>query len=532
MNHDLALVSLAWTSVYAGLSAFFLVVAPRFRGRGYDYLGVAMAGVAVATFGTWLALSSGPSWLALLGGRLLIVGAAFSPALNTQFILLFTRLPRFERHVFWAYVLAGGAVLADVICAVTVDRQTLAYPREYISTTPALSVFITVTFAVHLVVSVAALWHAVRRGQTGARLPLLLVTLLGPAVAYDFGTIIRTGDNYFITEPLTWIYGLVVVGVLLTELRGKEGLLERTTSSLAERTEELKISYAELDLMHTELSQKEQLAAVGELAASIAHEVRNPLAIIMNAASGLRRKTITNEDKETLLSIVDEESARLNQLVTELLRFARPVTAARAAASLVDICEQVQRAAPDGVEIPVERPRSEGFAAVWVDPGLFRLALDNLTMNAVQAMQPGGKIDIAIRNARLSDGGAAAAVEVRDYGHGMSQADLERARKPFFTTKPRGTGLGLPIVDRIIEAHGGIMEIESEPGKGTVVTLVVPFADPNVGRYPGSKSPSQRRRFRSFHDVDTETSVHRDSELPEAPAPEGFGPERRSSDTE
>src|SRR5690606_6495059 len=133
----------------------------------------------------------------------------------------------------------------------------------------------------------------------------------------------------------------------------------------------------ELEMVHTELSRKEQLAAVGELAAAIAHEVRNPLAIIMNAASGLRRDTLSEEDKSTLLSIVDEESERLNGLVTELLRFARPVQAARAPVSLKDLCEKVQSAAPDGYEIRIHVDSSEHQPAVWVDPGLFRLALDN-----------------------------------------------------------------------------------------------------------------------------------------------------------
>src|SRR5690606_6500389 len=141
--------------------------------------------------------------------------------------------------------------------------------------------------------------------------------------------------------------------------------------SLEARTAELEVSYAEIDMMYNELSQKQQLAAVGELAAAIAHEVRNPLAIIMNAVSGMRRKTISERDRETLLSIVNEETERLNHLVTELLRFARPVAASRGPASLLDICSRAAKEAPDGYTVRVVT-EGDHLEPVLVDPGLFR----------------------------------------------------------------------------------------------------------------------------------------------------------------
>jgi len=524
-----ASVSLAWTSVYAGLAAFFLVVAPRFRGRGYEMLGLAMAGVSFASLGTWIALISGPSVAALLGGRMLILGASLAPALNTHFLARFTRLARLERWAPLGYVVGAAICLADLVVAfeLSTTLEDLSFPRQFLSPSPALATALTSVFAVHLLVGVAALGLALKRGMTSALLPFSLMLVLGPVVAFDYNTIFRTGSNYYVTESLTWVYGLVIVAALLSELRGTEGLLERTTSSLAERTAELQVSYAEIELMHTELSRKEQLAAVGELAAAIAHEVRNPLAIIMNAASGRRRKTLSDQDKFTLLCIVDEESARLNQLVTELLRFARPVEAARAPASLVDICRQVQQAAPEGYVVEIEQPREAGVDTALVDSGLFRLALDNLLLNAMQAMPGGGKVKVSIGRSKLADGTPAASVDVRDAGHGMGPLDLERARKPFFTTRPRGTGLGLPIVDRILEAHGGEVGIESELGRGTTVTLKLPLDEdppPLPGRYPGQKTPSQRRRLRSIPHIGTVTSTAQReqnsvSEPPEAPLP-------------
>jgi signal transduction histidine kinase len=252
--------------------------------------------------------------------------------------------------------------------------------------------------------------------------------------------------------------------------------------------------------MASELSRKQQLAAVGELAAAIAHEVRNPLAIIMNAVSAMKRPTISGKDRETLLDIVNEESERLNHLVTELLRFARPITAARSPASLYDICAQASQAAPPGFELRVQSSVDEELGPVLVDPALFRLALDNLIANSCQAMPGGGVIELTVRRGQFSDGALAATVLVKDQGAGMDRTLLSNAKKPFFTTKPRGTGLGIPIAQKIIEAHGGEMELLSSPGAGTTVSIALPLEKDllkNVSYGDGIKSAT-RRRLRSI----------------------------------
>jgi signal transduction histidine kinase len=220
----------------------------------------------------------------------------------------------------------------------------------------------------------------------------------------------------------------------------------------------------------------------------------------MNAVSGLKRSHISQTDKETLLSIVNEEAERLNHLVAELLRFARPVAASRGPASLLDLCEKVRDEAPEGVTVRVLKDEGRTLNPVLVDPGLFRLALDNLMANAVQAMGEGGVIELCVHQGRFLDGSEAAALDVRDTGCGMTAAERESAMKPFFTTKPRGTGLGIPIVLRIVEAHGGELSIDSQRGVGTTVSIKLPFDSPTQGpaSYPGSKNPSTRRRMRTF----------------------------------
>ena len=124
---------------------------------------------------------------------------------------------------------------------------------------------------------------------------------------------------------------------MLLRYRVGKDKLEEAARSLREKTEELRHSYAELRLVQNELVSKKQLAAVGELAAAIAHEVRNPLAVIVNAVAGLRRSAVRDEDRTMLLRIVDEEAARLNRLVTDLLRFARPVSVKRSPVSLLEL---------------------------------------------------------------------------------------------------------------------------------------------------------------------------------------------------
>src|SRR5690606_4104205 len=220
---------------------------------------------------------------------------------------------------------------------------------------------------------------------------------------------------------------------------------------------------------------------------------------IMNAVSGMRRKTISERDRDTLLSIVNEETERLNHLVTELLRFARPVAASRGPASLLDICSRAAKEAPDGYTVRVVT-EGDHLEPVLVDPGLFRLALDNLVANSAQAMPDGGTIELSVRGGEFADGTPAALVGIVDQGCGMRPEELEGAKKPFFTTKPRGTGLGIPIAVRIVEAHGGEMDISSEPKKGTTVTIRLPYEGEvkRVSVYPGSKHPSTRRRLRSI----------------------------------
>jgi len=250
--------------------------------------------------------------------------------------------------------------------------------------------------------------------------------------------------------------------------------LERRTRELRTRTRELRRSYEDLRAAQEELVKKEQLAVVGELAAVIAHEVRNPLAIIANAVAGLRKQAITREDHDTLLGILDEETSRLNRLVTDLLRYARPVNVQRSHLSIADLLERTMGlVSTDGKGIKAELRIECHEGRIWGDANLLRQVFDNLVDNAVQAMGTAGTLTVRVR-AASEDGLDGLAVDIIDTGEGMDTQVRSRARDPFFTTRPSGTGLGLAIVDRIVDAHGGHLSIDSRTGEGTTVTVFLP----------------------------------------------------------
>ena len=265
--------------------------------------------------------------------------------------------------------------------------------------------------------------------------------------------------------------------------------LDLRSQELQTRTRELRRSYEDLRAAQEELVKKEQLAVVGELAAVIAHEVRNPLAIIANAVAGLRKQVISREDHETLLGILDEETSRLNRLVTDLLRYARPVNVQRSHFSLVDLLDRTLGfAKTDRKAIKAELRIECGEGRIWGDSNLLRQVFDNLVDNAVQAMGTGGTLTVRLR-AAIENGIDGVAVDIVDTGEGMDTQVRSRARDPFFTTRPSGTGLGLAIVDRIVDAHDGYFAIDSRAGEGTTVTVFLPHGS--------SSEPPLRPRTKS-----------------------------------
>jgi signal transduction histidine kinase len=219
------------------------------------------------------------------------------------------------------------------------------------------------------------------------------------------------------------------------------------------------------------LERSEQLAAVGELAASIAHEVRNPLAGMKGALQVLG-KELDSAHQE----IVDELLAqieRLEGLVRDLLTFARPSNVSRETFDVHELLDRVLRLYSeqcDSQRVTVERVYEPGTGRLSADPRQLEQVFLNLIHNALQAMPEGGSLTVRSRlvNAKLE-------LSFADTGRGIPAADLPRVHLPFFTTKHRGSGLGLSIVKKIVEAHGGSLELTSEEGKGARIAVQFPI---------------------------------------------------------
>jgi signal transduction histidine kinase len=520
MNPADEATAMVWALVLAVTAAFFVGAARKLCDRGLEFLGLAAGAAALAEFLFTASFHFDVGGFAFLLARGSIFIGIFALSLNLHFVFRYLEIHRFREALWLSYVLTGGASLASIALSVAQGGSLAAVKNrpQAFSLDDSFPLVLLVVLTLHYLAAVAVCFLAVRRRQKHAWVLLVALGVLSPLAIADATGALLLGQRLFIVEGGAWLYCLVVLGTIVSEYEGAEGRLKETASSLAERTAELEITYAEIELMSSELLSKQQLAAVGELAGSIAHEVRNPLAIIMNAVSGLKRSHVSETDKETLLSIVNEEAERLNHLVAELLRFARPVAASRGPASLLDLCEKVRDEAPEGVQIRVVKDEGRNLNPVLVDPGLFRLALDNLMANAAQAMGEGGVIELWVRQGSFLDGSEAAALDVKDTGCGMTPAERENAKKPFFTTKPRGTGLGIPIALRIVEAHGGELSIESGPGIGTTVSIKLPFDSPTHGpaSYPGAKTPSTRRRMRTFSSGSVDPSGNQKQKLSES----------------
>jgi two-component system sensor histidine kinase PilS (NtrC family) len=247
----------------------------------------------------------------------------------------------------------------------------------------------------------------------------------------------------------------------------------------------------EVVAMEQELRRSERLAGIGQLAADIAHEIRNPLAAISGSVQILEASLGEDEgdpEPRRLMSIVLREIDRLNELITEFLQFARPApskpTQVDLGSVIQDLVGMFEVARPEGVEIEVDlRTKLNALA----DPTQVRQILWNLILNAVQAMPEGGRICISVAEVAAepqegasggrndAKGGADfVEVTVADTGVGIAPEVLERIFDPFFTTKPEGSGLGLATVHRIVEANGGNLRVQSLVGEGTVLRVRFP----------------------------------------------------------
>jgi signal transduction histidine kinase len=234
---------------------------------------------------------------------------------------------------------------------------------------------------------------------------------------------------------------------------------------------------AEIARTQGELVRKERLAAVGELAAVMAHEVRNALGVVFNSLEAIKRRSSASPEARPLLDMVGQEADRLNRIVEDLLDFARPNPPRREPTAIDRVIASAVEVA--GCTVSTERFHIElqidaGLPSVAIDERMIRQALINLLLNALQAMPGGGSVVVSAAPVR-HEGRSFARVDVADDGPGMTSESTARLFQPFFTTKATGTGLGLAVVRRFVEAHGGHVAVRSREGDGSTFTLMLPL---------------------------------------------------------
>jgi len=308
--------------------------------------------------------------------------------------------------------------------------------------------------------SVATIKAAMDRG---ARLGLALMAVSLIAVSI----IVVTMFEREVVGPVQRMDVMLREGNSVPEHRGRDELrgLEEGVTLLIEKEAEAEARAAD----------QEGLAKVGELAAEMAHEFKRPLASVRTAVDVLQQEYTLDEEGSVLVRALDEQLERLHETMQDLFSIAKPIVPETVDVDLVDtldeaLMEVAGQPALEGVQI--QRGYVGENVYVAGDARRLRQAFMNVIMNAAEAMPDGGALVVDLE---LEDGEVK--IAIKDQGTGLEPDEVERILKPFYSTKPSGTGLGLPLVARVVSAHRGRLTIDSTPGSGTTVFIALPQLD-------------------------------------------------------
>ena len=304
------------------------------------------------------------------------------------------------------------------------------------------------------------------------KIVLFALIAAGPVLALGLAVIFIKG----LAKPVT---------VLLSATRRlKSGDLSFRIEGLRDEFGEVAASFNEMAASLNEqmqnLQRAEQLKVVGEMAAGIAHEIKNPLAGIKATMQVLLQESACSEDERSVLLRVADEAKRIEGLIKNLLDFARPPKPQLIRVDLNAILDSTlafaapySSVASNSVAIDIVRELDPSLPSVLVDPTQMQQVFLNLIMNAVEAMSQGGTLTV---ETRLRNGDGVVEVAIGDTGKGMDETARAQLFRPFFTTKHKGTGLGLAISRRLVEMHGGNISVCASAGTGTVFTIALPLS--------------------------------------------------------
>jgi two-component system sensor histidine kinase HydH len=294
--------------------------------------------------------------------------------------------------------------------------------------------------------------------DTNERAPLLGVFELNQDMSEQNESIVRF--QLFVFGLSILIMGLIFLSLLFI-VHKAQGMIERRAQEQYE--------------LVAQIHQAERMAALGEMVASVSHEIKNPLGIIRSTSELLGEMPEADEHHKRLSRVITEESTRLNQIVTEFLDFARPEVPNPHDCYLEKIIERLisfMRPELDKRGVKVHDNLNGRSLRLYADQELLYRAFLNILINAMESMEDGGGIAVRLEKER-----ELYSIEFEDTGCGISEENANRVWEPFFTTKNKGSGLGLSIVKKIIEAHRGTVDIQSREGEGTKIMVRLPHTE-------------------------------------------------------
>jgi signal transduction histidine kinase len=347
-----------------------------------------------------------------------------------------------------------------------------------------------ISFTAALIVSGIGYWLA-RSGRfyaavylflSGFVVLLLFVVFMGGKTAFSiseetglgWGVVATAVMISFVLACMSWLFGESINNAFST-LKKRSEELQTTKEELRASNDELQAAHNKLLEAQEQLIRSEKLAAIGQLASGVGHELRNPLGAIKNAGFYIRRRIANTDLPNTeprvmeFLGIIEEEVNSANKVITDLLGFSRVAKPTVAPANIAGIIEDALRYIPVPENVALIKDINNNLPMVMVDGEQIKQVFLNITLNALQAMPEGGHLDI-----RAADKGKFVEVEFIDTGGGIPDSNKKKIFDPLFTTKAKGVGLGLSVCKTIIEHHEGAINVKSQVGEGTTFTISLP----------------------------------------------------------
>lgn len=322
----------------------------------------------------------------------------------------------------------------------------------------------------YIPIILSAVWFGFRGGLLCS---MAVSVVYAPHILFQWGGGLTLEMEKYLEIVMYNVIG-GVTGLLAQRERERSVQLQKTAEGLEESLKKLQAQSEQIISVEEQLRRAEKLSTLGEMAAVLAHEIRNPLGSIRGTAEILRDDYLPGDPKHEFIDIQIKETERLNRVVEDFLRMARPQAVEMSSCSLREELETIvtltqNDAKKRGITLLLEPYKEE--ARLNGDGEKLRQAFLNIVINAVQATGSGGSVIITLKK-----NGALSGYEIRftDSGSGMDGETLAHIFDSFFTTKPDGTGLGLAITKKIIQGHGGIVTVESEIGRGTTVIVGLP----------------------------------------------------------